>query len=202
METAFFDIDIVTAVELITFEAIEGNGKVIIKWETSTEKNTIGFNILKSNEKDREFTQINEKLIECNSKRIYYYTDIDVEAGRTYYYILESVDMNGETNLYRTVSITLKIPQKYELYQNYPNPFNPITNIKFDIPKNEKVTLKIYNILGQEIKTLINAEMNAGAHTVQWDGTNNIGIKVASGVYIYQVKAGKFAKAKKMSFVK
>jgi len=94
------------------------------------------------------------------------------------------------------------MPDEFKLSQNYPNPFNPETNIRFQLPEASKVTLKIYNILGQEIKTVVNENLNAGYHTVKWDGTNNFGLKVASGVYIYQVKAGSFIASKKMVFLK
>ncbi len=96
----------------------------------------------------------------------------------------------------------VNMPDEFELSQNYPNPFNPITNIRFQLPEASKVTLKIYNILGQEIKTVVSKNLDAGYHTVKWDGTNNFGLKVASGVYIYQVKAGSFIASKKMVFLK
>ncbi|KPK82822.1 MAG: hypothetical protein AMS27_13900, partial [Bacteroides sp. SM23_62_1] len=202
MQTAYFDTEIITAVELVSFEALETDGKVVLKWETASEKNNLGFHILKSQTEDGEFIKVNDAVIEGNDNGIYSFTDGDVETGSTYYYILQSVDITGERRSYQTISITLKLPRQYTLYQNYPNPFNPITNVKFDLPKKERVILKIYNILGQEIKTLIDKDLESGSHTVQWDGTNNFGLQVASGVYIYQVRAGKFIKAKKMTFVK
>ena len=202
MESAFFDIDMVTAVDLMSFEAFEAKGKVLLKWETASEKNNLGFNILKSNEEYGEFIQINEELITGNAEKLYQFTDNDIQLGNTYYYILQSVGIAGDIAEYQAVSVTLKVPDKYTLYQNYPNPFNPTTNVKFDLPRNEKVTLKIYNILGQEIRTLVNEDMEAGSHVILWNGRNNFGIKVASGVYIYQIRAGKYIKAKKMSFIK
>ena len=96
----------------------------------------------------------------------------------------------------------VNMPDEFKLSQNYPNPFNPETNIRFQLPEASKVTLKIYNILGQEIKTVVSKNLDAGYHTVKWDGTNDFGLKVASGVYIYQVKAGSFIASKKMVFLK
>jgi hypothetical protein len=84
------------------------------------------------------------------------------------------------------------------LGQNYPNPFNPNTWIKFEIRKKGHVSLKIYNVAGQLVKTLINDVMNAGEHTADWNGTNNAGIKVASGVYFYSIEADEFKSTKKM----
>ena len=89
-------------------------------------------------------------------------------------------------------------PYKYHIAQNFPNPFNPGTAIKYELPKMSEVSLKIYNILGQEVKTLINGKKPAGYHKVTWDGRNNLGIKVSSGLYIYRIKAGEFIDTKKM----
>jgi hypothetical protein len=90
----------------------------------------------------------------------------------------------------------------FSLHQNYPNPFNPETNIKYELPKRSKVTLTIYNILGQKIKTLVDEEKQPGFYSVKWDGTNDFNRKVSSGIYIYQIRAGKFIETKKMVFLK
>jgi 1,4-alpha-glucan branching enzyme len=94
------------------------------------------------------------------------------------------------------------IPEEYSLSQNYPNPFNPVTTIRFTMPKSGAVTLKIYNILGQEVKTLINKEFSAGSYEARWNGDTNFGDKAASGVYIYRLEAGSFKAAKKMLLLK
>jgi hypothetical protein len=94
------------------------------------------------------------------------------------------------------------VPNEFKLSQNYPNPFNPETNIRFQLPEASKVTLTIYNILGQEVRSLISKNLNAGYHTIKWDGTNNFGLKVASGVYLYRLNAGSFVASKKMVFLK
>ena len=90
------------------------------------------------------------------------------------------------------------IPQRFELYQNYPNPFNPSTSITFDLPEDAFVTLKIYNIIGQEIRTIVNDFKNAGRYTVVWDGKDNSGKIAPSGIYLYRITAGKFSKTLKM----
>ena len=94
------------------------------------------------------------------------------------------------------------IPTKYSLYQNYPNPFNPNTEIKFDLPENIHVELAIYNTLGQKVTTLINEERAAGAYRIIWDSKNAGGMNVASGVYIYQIKAGNFIQSRKMILIR
>ena len=87
----------------------------------------------------------------------------------------------------------------YHLSNNYPNPFNPTTNIRFSLPVNKSISLIVYDMLGQEVKTLINKEEFAkGSYEADWNGTNNAGQKVASGNYIYTLKYGNFQKSVKM----
>ncbi|MHB2148717.1 FG-GAP repeat domain-containing protein [Calditrichota bacterium LG25] len=93
--------------------------------------------------------------------------------------------------------------EDYVLKQNYPNPFNPTTTIEFYLPIKKQISLTIYNALGQKVKTLINNEvLSAGNHALQWDGTNDAGAKVASGMYIYELKYGNFKQQKRMMLMK
>ncbi|HIO72454.1 MAG TPA: tandem-95 repeat protein, partial [Flavobacteriales bacterium] len=94
------------------------------------------------------------------------------------------------------------IPTEYHLSQNYPNPFNPVTTINYQIPTDQKVRLSIYNILGQEVKTLINGEQYAGFYTIRWDGTSNSSIKVSSGTYLYIIQTANYRQVKKMVLLK
>ena len=93
-------------------------------------------------------------------------------------------------------------PTEFALDQNYPNPFNPTTTIRFSLAKDIQVQLDIYNILGQKVKSLVNGELNAGWHAVSWDGTNNAGEQMASGVYIYKLNTPNFEHTRKMSLTK
>lgn len=94
------------------------------------------------------------------------------------------------------------LPKTFALAQNYPNPFNPSTKIHFDTPKKAHVNLAIYNVLGQEVRTLVNREMDAGKHFVIWEGDNDSGVKVASGMYFYKLISADFVKSRKMMLVK
>ena len=98
------------------------------------------------------------------------------------------------------------LPTTFTLYQNYPNPFNPLTKIEFEIGLDgavtEKVRLNVYNILGQQVKTLVNEELSAGRHTVIWDATDNYGERVATGIYLYRLEVGDRAESKKMLLLK
>ncbi len=103
--------------------------------------------------------------------------------------------------------ITLKtdeggLPKEFELNQNYPNPFNPTTIVTFALPKNAFVSVKVYDMLGREVKTLLNDEMSAGIHAVEWRGDNNGGTRASSGTYIYRITAADFVSTKKMILMK
>jgi len=94
------------------------------------------------------------------------------------------------------------LPDKHYLGQNYPNPFNPTTTIEYKIPARSHVTISVYNILGEKIKTIINDIMPTGTHIIAWDGRNDKGEMVATGIYFYQIKAGDFTKSRKMLLLK
>ena len=94
------------------------------------------------------------------------------------------------------------IPTEFKLHENYPNPFNPSTNIKFDIPENGLVSLIVYDLMGHKVAELVNTNMNSGFHNVSWNGTDNFGNTVSTGVYIYQLKTGSYSNTQKMLFIK
>ncbi len=101
-----------------------------------------------------------------------------------------------------SIGHTPDVPTVYQLDQNYPNPFNPSTTIKFTVPVAGKVTLTVYNVVGQKIATLINGNVTAGSHTRVWNGKDSAGNQVASGVYFYKLTAEKFSATEKMILMK
>ncbi|MFC1553440.1 T9SS type A sorting domain-containing protein [candidate division KSB1 bacterium] len=110
----------------------------------------------------------------------------------------------------RTFTITVKktdsdrsnIPDTYFLDQNYPNPFNPVTNIKYGIPETGFVSLHIFNSVGQKIRTLVSAEKTSGTYTVMWDGCDNLGLEVSTGVYFYRIVSGEYTDTKKLLLIR
>jgi hypothetical protein len=94
-----------------------------------------------------------------------------------------------------------EVPSEFRLSQNYPNPFNPATEIRFALPKANHVVVKIFNTLGEEIRTLVDAPYESGYHSVRWDGKDKNGNPVASGIYLYHLQAGIFSQVKKMSLL-
>jgi len=95
-----------------------------------------------------------------------------------------------------------EFPTDMNLLQNYPNPFNPETNISFQVPNSGQVSLDIYNIKGQKVKTLVNDKLNAGRHTIVWNGRDDSNKQVASGIYLYKLRSGKYSSTKKMILMK
>jgi len=93
-------------------------------------------------------------------------------------------------------------PNKFSLYQNYPNPFNPVTRINYDLPIQGNVTITIHDILGRQIKTLVNQVQPAGHRSVIWNATNDYDKPVGAGVYLYRISAGDFHSVKKMVLLK
>ncbi|HEX2897391.1 MAG TPA: FlgD immunoglobulin-like domain containing protein, partial [candidate division Zixibacteria bacterium] len=122
-------------------------------------------------------------------------------------YEIESVlaaDMNsrGIIPTIRQASKETSLPTSYELAQNFPNPFNPTTEISFSLPERTQVTLEIYNVLGQRVRTLVDGNLDAGVHSVKWDSRDNEGSQVASGLYMYRIQTEKFSQSKKMILMK
>jgi len=96
----------------------------------------------------------------------------------------------------------VSVPDRYELNQNYPNPFNSETVIRYQLPEGNRVEISVYNILGQRVRILVDKEMNAGYYNVKWDGRNDSGSVVASGIYIVKMKAGNFFKVRKLIYLR
>lgn len=200
--TATDVVDIVLPVELTSFSASAGNGRVILSWATESETNNFGFDIERS-EDEIEFQKIG--FVEGKGTTIvpqqYSFVDAKLAPG-TYYYRLKQVDLDGAFEYTDVINITLTPPKEFSLAQNYPNPFNPETTIRYDLPVSAHVVLTVYNILGKEVKTLVDVEQSAGIKTVVWDGKDNLGKDVSSGAYIYQMKSGGFTEVKKLTLLR
>ena len=110
--------------------------------------------------------------------------------------------VNENTSSALAVAEVAMIPTEFALQQNYPNPFNPSTTIKYQIPQDHQVNLVIYNLQGQKIRTLVAEQQKAGFYSVQWDGRNDVGQNVATGMYLYRVQAGSFVASHKMLLIK
>lgn len=95
-----------------------------------------------------------------------------------------------------------QLPKEFDIRQNYPNPFNPTTVIQYALPKTSFVKITIYNVLGQRVRNLVDEEQGPGYKKIHWDGRDDAGVEVSSGVYFYRIKAGDFVECKKMTLLK
>ncbi len=199
-------------VELQSFKATNQKGSSVeLEWATATEVNNYGFEIerkvIEENEEDNsELNSTWEKVAfvegagNSNSKKVYSYADKNPVGGTKFAYRLKQVDIDGSFEYSDEIEVEV-LPAKYELYQNYPNPFNPSTKIKFSLPEDAKVSIDIYNMLGQRIITLLSKEMKAGYHQIQFN-TLSAGYQLASGVYIYTISTENFSSVRKMVLLK
>lgn len=190
-------------VELSFFKAIEVQGKVLLEWATETETNNYGFEIYRKIQEQDNWDRIAavEGQGTTTTPHKYSFTDQTVDIG-VYYYRLKQIDYDGSFVFSNEIKIEVMPPTTFSLYQNYPNPFNPETVICYRIPKLDPslvpVELKIYNMLGNEVRKLVQKNQGAGYYSVSWDGRNNQGEVVKAGSYIYRLRAGSFIKTNKM----
>ncbi len=194
----FFDL-MGVPVELVSFSADMKEASITLTWETATETNNSGFDIQRSSD-GKTFTSIGN--IKGNGttteKQRYSFTDNQLTGSGTMYYRLKQVDYNGTYAYSEVLDVEYSaIPLEFSLSQNYPNPFNPETTIKFALPKNADVTLKVYDALGSEVETIVSQQLEPGYYTYKWNSS-----KYASGMYIYHIQAGEFTAVKKMMVLK
>ncbi|MDR3610348.1 MAG: T9SS type A sorting domain-containing protein [Ignavibacteriaceae bacterium] len=189
-----------TPVELTSFTANTLMGNVTLSWRTATEINNRGFEIQRKVDDNNwmvlAFKNGNGTTTKADN---YSYTDnISGLNANKLSYRLRQVDFNGQSQFSTVVLVNNLTPENYSVSQNFPNPFNPSTIIKYQIPQNLFVSLKVYNSLGQEVATLVNGMINAGSYDVQLNSSN-----LSSGVYYYIIKAGEnFVQTKKMILMK
>lgn len=187
----------VVPVELSSFSASTTGNNAILNWSTATELNNFGFEVQRS-VAGSEFVTVG--FVNGNGTtteaKTYRFVDANLISGN-YSYRLKQVDYNGTFAYSEVVNVDVNAPVQFELSQNYPNPFNPSTTINFSIPQSSNVTLKVFNTLGQEVKTLINQNMESGAHSISFDAS-----ELNSGIYFYKLDAGQFSEVRKMTLIK
>lgn len=186
-------------VELSSFTSVINSRNVTLNWSTSSEINNSGFDIERKVSTNETWSKVGNVTGNgtTNETRSYSFTDKDLSAGQ-YSYRLKQVDFNGNFEYFNLSNeVVIAAPDEYSLNQNYPNPFNPSTKISFQIPVDGAVSLKIFDISGKEVLELVNGNLNAGFHTINFNATG-----LTSGVYFYKLSAGNFTKVMKMSLIK
>jgi hypothetical protein len=200
-KTFSYGLSMLIPVELTSFTASAVGSSVELKWQTATEKNNLGFEVQRKS--GNEFVTIghvrgNGTTTQAQS---YAYTDRDLLSGK-YTYRLKQVDYNGAYEFSKFIEVEITAPKTYSLEQNYPNPFNPSTKINFNLAVDSKVMLKVFNLLGEEVRTLVNGNFASGNHNVDFNAAN-----LNNGVYIYKLEAvgsdgSTFTSVKKMTLLK
>jgi hypothetical protein len=191
----------VLPVELVSFTATANGMNTNLHWSTATEINNSGFEIQRRQASDWAKVGFVAGAGTSNSPRNYSYTDSKLSAG-SYSYRLKQIDNNGAFTYGSTVEVAISsAPAAFALSQNYPNPFNPSTVISYQLAVNSQVTLKVYNMLGQEVATLVNGPQEAGVYTVSFN-TSKGTLGLSSGVYVYRLQAGSFISTKKLVLMK
>ncbi len=194
--------EITTPVELNSFTAKVDNKDIVLNWQTATETNNSGFEILRSDQNESNWDQIG--FIEGNgttsNESNYSFIDRNLSIGK-YEYKLKQIDYDGSFEYSNVVDINISGPTQFSLYQNYPNPFNPTTAIKYNLPENLNVVITFYNQLGEEVMKIQEGDQNAGTYNLSVDFSD-----LPSGVYIYRLNANNsnknFVQVKKMCLLK
>ncbi|MDP2174112.1 MAG: choice-of-anchor D domain-containing protein, partial [Candidatus Cloacimonadaceae bacterium] len=207
-------------VELASFTAtFDVSMFVKIAWVTASETNHLGYNILRGDSNNvGNAIQLNQNVITpadgvaLGTQMSYKFIDNEIYNNETYYYWLESVDLDGTSNLHGpiTVLVTLDpedpgtppIPLFTKLMEAYPNPFNPSTKISYSLKEAGKVRIEVYNVKGQMIRTYDNDHSTPGYYHILWDGKDTSGRNVSSGLYLYRMISGNYRESKKMVLAK
>lgn len=197
---------VILPVEMTSFRAAGANGRVDLMWRTESEVDNDHFNLYRSTVSSERGELVAQIRGHNNSATPsdYSYSDINLVNGVTYYYRIADVTIDGRETMsqFSTSAIpspfaTGEIPIKYMLSQNYPNPFNPTTTITYGIHKASLVNLSVYNMLGEKVATLVNANQTPNTYKVEFNGSN-----LPSGTYYYSLSTSGFTTSKKLVLMK
>ena len=197
----------VVPVELNSFDAKNLGDAIKLLWRTRSETENLGFHLLRSKSLNGSYSRVNKNLIAGAGTTFigknYEYTDLTVKAGETYCYKLVSVAFSGYTEEYGPIQANVStIPESFELGQNYPNPFNPKTLISIKIREFGQASLKVYDIEGRLVRTLVNEALPAGTYQAVWDGSDDHRQTLPSGSYIYKLECNGFKNSKQMMMLR
>ena len=201
------DISLPVTISNIMGAASKESG-IILTWTVQSELNCLGFNIFRSAEESGTYAQINTELIlgrgNASTAMDYHFNDRNVEDNVTYWYKIEEEMTTGHKNYYGPVSIVgiSPVPKEFALDQNYPNPFNPETTIKYQLPKDGRIHIAIYSLLGEKVADLVDEVKQAGYYSAVWKGMDGNGNQVASGIYFIWMNSGEFRSVRKVTLLR
>ncbi len=181
--TTWFLNNTITHVELTSFEVNVRETNVVLRWQSSNELNNAGFEIQRqSNQSDFETIAFIQPDRSTNSGQNYEFTDKELPPD-LYTYRLKQIDIDGTIQFSKEISVQIETPKEFKLAPSYPNPFRKNVNLVLQTSERAFLSIRIYNILGQEITRLISEEREAGAYTIQWNGLDRQQRQVAHGIY-------------------
>ncbi|MBK7379223.1 MAG: T9SS type A sorting domain-containing protein [Ignavibacteriales bacterium] len=191
----------VIPVELTSFTASDSENESKLEWTTATEINNQGFEVQRKTSVG-DFAAIGfiEGKGTTTEQQNYSFIDKSLSEGK-YSYRLKQIDFDGSFEYSKTIEVEIHNPLKFSLSQNYPNPFNPSTKISWQSPVAGWQTLKVYDVLGNLVTTLVDEYKPAGSYEVEFKSTVG-SLQLANGIYFYQLKAGNFVETKKMILLK
>jgi hypothetical protein len=175
--------DNIIPVELLSFTFQTSDNNVTLNWVTATETNNSGYEIERKTDGDFSTIAFISGYGTSTETHRYSYSDQNLQPG-VYSYRLKQIDLDGTFYYYNPVVVEVSSPAVFALDQNYPNPFNPSTKIAFRLAVDSKVSLKVFDVLGQEVANLVNTNLVAGSHNVDFDASS-----LNSGVYMYRIEA-------------
>ncbi len=184
-----------------------GTWQAVVRWKHVPDEDFNYYRLYRSTKEGFDPTSVTLYATTSDT----FFVDTKIDFGENYFYRVTAIDFSGNESDYSDeCSIAVNVaslghpllPTEFAMFQNYPNPFNAATNINYQLPRASQVFITIYNTCGQEIRTLINAEKAAGYYTIQWDGKDDQGHQVGTGIYLCQMRAGGCTLTKKMAIVK
>ena len=209
--------DLALPVELTSFTAMPVQGGILLQWATQSEKDNLGFMLQRKMTDDAWQTiasfQTHEALRGQGSTSMptfYEFADDSVQADATYNYRLGDVDISGIVTWHAPISVstfsntfneTVQQPKTLRLLPAFPNPFNPQTVLRYELPETANVRMTIFDMSGRRVKTLVSQRQTAGSYSYVWDGSNESGVRLSSGVYIVQLQAGNVRQSRQVVFL-
>jgi hypothetical protein len=197
-------------VTMSSFAASVKDNAIVLSWRTESETDNLGFTLERAEGngawKPIASYQTSDALKGQGNKSTttnYIWTDAKVSTGNEYRYRLSDVNTAGVVTMHSPIAVTMTaLPETTEMAKAYPNPFNPETSIQYNLHQDSQVTITVYDLLGRQVKTLVDNQQAAGSYNTIWNGTDSAGAKAASGVYIVRMETKGVTQIQKVMLIK
>jgi chitodextrinase len=200
-----YSIDNLAPMAPMSLKASEDGQGVTLQWDAPIDADFKYFEIYRGETSTFDPNAVGALAKMTDNK----FVDANVQAGKSYYYKVAAYDFAGNRSAFSSISHNVTsvagrdaVPENFELGQNYPNPFNPSTHISFGLPKQQHISIKIYDLRGAMVRTLASGTFSAGSHQLSWDGRNDNGQIAGAGTYLYRLESEGATITRKMIFLK